>query len=377
MQKPQKNGLNEDRTHFFKINRWYCRRIDWTMLEKITYGSSGVNIDAANSFVERIKPLIKQTSRREMVGGIGGFGGLFHIDTKKIKDPLLVSSTDGVGTKLKIAQWMDKHDTIGIDLVAMSVNDIIVQGAEPLFFLDYIATGKLNVDKSVKIVEGIVEGCRDAGCSLLGGETAEMPGFYKPGDYDLAGFCVGVVEADKLIDGSEVRVGDRLIGIASSGLHSNGFSMVRRICFDQEKMKINDKVEGLEETLGIELLRPTKIYVKPVLNLIKNFHIHGIVHITGGGFTENIPRVVPAQCCSLISRASWPVLPIFNLIQETGRVDEEEMFRVFNMGIGMILIVAKKDELEIIDRLKKLGEDAYFIGTVEKREDNESAVSYL
>jgi phosphoribosylformylglycinamidine cyclo-ligase len=347
------------------------------MTNKITYSDSGVNIDAANSFVERIKPLIKKTFRREMVGGIGGFGGLFHLDTKKIKDPILVSSTDGVGTKLKIAQMMNRHDTIGIDLVAMSVNDIIVQGAEPLFFLDYIATGKLSVDKSVKIVEGIVSGCQDAGCALLGGETAEMPGVYNPGDYDLAGFCVGVVEADKLIDGSEVRVGDRLIGVASSGLHSNGFSMVRRICFDQGKMKINDKVEGLEETLGIELLRPTKIYVKPVLNLIKNFNIHGIVHITGGGFTENIPRVVPVQCRSVISRNNWPVLPIFKFLQEMGNVDGEEMFRVFNMGIGMILIVAKKDEVEIIDRLEKLGEHAYSLGTIEKREDNGPTVSFL
>lgn len=347
------------------------------MANKITYSDSGVNIDAANSFVERIKPLIKNTSRREMMGGIGGFGGLFHLDTKKIKNPILVSSTDGVGTKLKIAQLMNKHDTIGIDLVAMSVNDIIVQGAEPLFFLDYIAAGKLNVDKCVKIVEGIVKGCQDAGCSLIGGETAEMPGSYKPGEYDLAGFCVGVVEADKLIDGSEIRVGDRIIGIASSGLHSNGFSMVRYILFDQGGLKPADKVKGFDEILGIELLRPTKIYVKPVLNLIKNFNIHGIVHITGGGFTENIPRIVPEQCCSVINRDSWPVLPIFNLIRDMGKVDEDEMFRVFNMGIGMILIVAKKEEVEIIDRLKKLGENAYLLGTVEKREDNGPAVSYL
>ena len=347
------------------------------MANKITYSDSGVNIDAANSFVERIKPLIKNTSRRETMGGIGGFGGLFHLDTKKITNPILVSSTDGVGTKLKIAQLMNKHDTIGIDLVAMSVNDIIVQGAEPLFFLDYIAAGKLNVEKCVKIVEGIVKGCQDAGCSLIGGETAEMPGFYKPEEYDLAGFCVGVVEADKLIDGSEIRVGDRIIGIASSGLHSNGFSMVRHILFEQGNLKPSDKVEGFDEILGLELLRPTKIYVKPVLNLIKNFNIHGIVHITGGGFKENIPRIVPEQCCSVINRDSWPVLPIFNLIRDMGKVDEEEMFRVFNMGIGMILIVAKKDEAEIIDRLQKLGENAYLLGTVEKREDNGSAVSYL
>jgi phosphoribosylformylglycinamidine cyclo-ligase len=222
-----------------------------------------------------------------------------------------------------------------------------------------------------------VAGCQDAGCSLIGGETAEMPGFYKSGDYDLAGFCVGVVEADKLIDGSEVRVGDRILGIASSGLHSNGFSMVRHILLNQGNLKLTDKLDGFDETLGFELLTPTKIYVKPVLNVIKNFNIHGIVHVTGGGFTENIPRIVPEQCCSVINRDSWPVLPIFNLIRDMGKVDEAEMFRVFNMGIGMILIVAKKEEAEIIDRLKKLGENAYLLGTVEKREDNGPVVSYL
>lgn len=347
------------------------------MANKITYSKSGVDIDAGNAFVERIKPLIKNTARREMMSGIGGFGGLFHLDTEKIKDPLLVSSTDGVGTKLKIAQLMDRHDTVGIDLVAMSVNDIIVQGAEPLFFLDYIATGKLDVDKSVKIVEGIVKGCQDAGCSLLGGETAEMPGFYPDGEYDLAGFCVGVVEADKLIDGSEIRVGDRIIGVASSGLHSNGFSLVRRILFDEAKLNPHEKIDGFAETLGMELLRPTRIYVKPILNLIKNFTIHGIVHITGGGFTENIPRITPAQCCSLIRRDSWPVLPIFDLIRDTGKIDEDEMFRVFNMGIGMILIVAKKDEAEIIDWLGKMGEKGYSLGTIELRGNNEPAVSLV
>lgn len=347
------------------------------MPDKITYRKSGVDIDAGNSFVERIKPLIKNTARREMMSGIGGFGGLFHLDTGKIKDPLLVSSTDGVGTKLKIAQLMDKHDTVGIDLVAMSANDIIVQGAEPLFFLDYIACGKLDVDKSVEIVEGIVKGCQEACCSLLGGETAEMPGFYPDGEYDLAGFCVGVVEADKLIDGSEIRVGDRVIGIASSGLHSNGFSLVRRILFDEGKLKLSDKISGFEQTLGMELLAPTKIYVKPILNLIKNFNIHGIVHITGGGFIENIPRVTPAQCRTVIRRDSWPVLPVFDLIRDIGKVDEEEMYRVFNMGIGMILIAAKNDEAEIIDRLSKMGEKGYSLGTVEMRGNDERSVSFI
>jgi phosphoribosylformylglycinamidine cyclo-ligase len=347
------------------------------MQEKITYSKSGVDIDAGNSFVERIKPLIKKTSRRETMSGIGGFGGLFHLDTGKTKDPVIVSSTDGVGTKLKIAQMLDKHDTVGIDLVAMSVNDIIVQGAEPLFFLDYIATGKLDVERSVKIVEGIVQGCQDANCSLLGGETAEMPGFYPDGEYDLAGFCVGVVEADKLIDGSDIRVGDRIIGIASSGVHSNGYSLVRRVLFEEGKFSPSEKIDGLDMELGLELLKPTKIYVKPVLNLIKNFNIHGIVHITGGGFTENIPRITPAQCRSSIRRESWPILPIFHVIQKTGNIEDDEMYRVFNMGIGMILIVGKNDETEIIDWLGKMGEKAYSIGTIEIRGNDEPAVSFF
>lgn len=347
------------------------------MPDKMTYSKSGVDIDAGNSFVERIKPLIKNTSRRETMGGIGGFGGLFHLDTEKTKDPILVSSTDGVGTKLKIAQMMDKHDTVGIDLVAMSVNDIIVQGAEPLFFLDYIATGKLDVDKSVKIVEGVVKGCQDANCTLLGGETAEMPGFYPNGEYDLAGFCVGVVDSDRLIDGSEIRVGDKLIGIASSGLHSNGFSMVRRVLFDEGKFKPTDKVDGFEQSLGLELLTPTKIYVKPILNLIKNFNLHGIVHITGGGFIENIPRIIPSQCCSRIRSGSWPVPPIFDLIRSTGKIDEDEMYRVFNMGIGIVLVVSKTDEDEIIDWLGKMGETAYSLGSIEMRGNDAPFVSIV
>jgi len=347
------------------------------MREKSTYKASGVDIDQASSFVERIKPLIKATSRREMMSGIGGFGGLFHLDTSKIKDPVLVSSTDGVGTKLKIAQLMGKHDTVGIDLVAMSVNDIIVQGAEPLFFLDYIATGKLCVETGVRIVEGITRGCQEAGCGLIGGETAEMPGFYPDGEYDLAGFCVGVVEADKLIDGSEIRVGDRIVGIASSGLHSNGFSLARRVLLEQGKLPLEAKADGFDEILGIELLKPTRIYVKPILNLIKNFNIRGIVHITGGGFIDNIPRIVPDPCRAVIRRGSWAVPPIFDLIKTVGNVDENEMLRVFNMGIGMMIIVAEKDEHEIVDRLEKLGEKAYTLGTIEKRNSNQPTVSFI
>jgi len=347
------------------------------MQEKITYKDSGVDIDRANSFVERIKPLIKAASRREMMSGIGGFGGLFHLDISKNRDPVLVSSTDGVGTKLKIAQMMDKHDTVGIDLVAMSVNDVVVQGAEPLFFLDYIATGKLLVETTVQIVEGVVRGCQEAGCALIGGETAEMPGFYPDGEYDLAGFCVGVVDADKLIDGSEIRVGDRIIGIASSGLHSNGFSLARRVLFEEGKLHPEDKIEGLDECLGLALLKPTKIYVKSILNLIKNFNIRGIIHITGGGFTDNIPRIVPGPCRAVIRKGSWSVPPIFDLIRRVGGVDEEEMLRVFNMGIGMIIIVAEMDHAEILERLEKLGEKAYALGVIEKRENDQPTVSFV
>ena len=347
------------------------------MQEKITYKDSGVDIDRANSFVERIKPLIKAASRREMMSGIGGFGGLFHLDISKNRDPVLVSSTDGVGTKLKIAQMMDKHDTVGIDLVAMSVNDVVVQGAEPLFFLDYIATGKLLVETTVQIVEGVVRGCQEAGCALIGGETAEMPGFYPDGEYDLAGFCVGVVDADKLIDGSEIRVGDRIIGIASSGLHSNGFSLARRVLFEEGKLHPEDKIEGLDECLGLALLKPTKIYVKSILNLIKNFNIRGIVHITGGGFTDNIPRIVPGPCRAVIRKGSWSVPPIFDLIRRVGGVEEEEMLRVFNMGIGMIIIVAEVDHAEILERLEKLGEKAYALGVIEKRDNDQPTVSFV
>jgi len=347
------------------------------MQDKMTYREAGVDIDRANSFVERIKPLIKAASRREVMSGIGGFGGLFHLDIGKFRDPVLVSSTDGVGTKLKIAQLMDKHDTVGIDLVAMSVNDVIVQGAEPLFFLDYIATGRIDVDKTVQIVEGLIRGCQEAGCALIGGETAEMPGFYPDGEYDLAGFCVGVVEADKLIDGSEIRVGDRMVGIASSGLHSNGFSLARRVLFDGGKFSPNDRVDGLELSIGLELLRPTKIYVKPIHNLIKNFNIRGLVHITGGGFLDNIPRIVPGPCRAVVKRGMWPVPPIFDLIKKTGDIDEMEMLRVFNMGIGMILIVAEKDEPEIMERLQILGEMAYAIGVIDKRENDQLTVSFV
>ncbi|MCX5853706.1 MAG: phosphoribosylformylglycinamidine cyclo-ligase [Deltaproteobacteria bacterium] len=347
------------------------------MERNLSYKDAGVDIDKANLFVEKIKPLIKLTTRKEVMGGLGGFGGLFHLDVGKIKKPVLVSSTDGVGTKLKIAQMMEKHDTIGIDLVAMCVNDVIVQGAEPLFFLDYISTGKMDVAKGVQIMEGIVKGCQEAGCALIGGETAEMPGLYQEGDYDLAGFCVGVVEADKIIDGSEIRVGDRIIGIASSGIHSNGFSLARKVLFETGKLRIDDHLEGLDHTIGIELLRPTKIYVKSLLNIIKNFTVRGIVHITGGGFFDNIPRIMPGSCRAVILKKSWDVPHVFSIIQKMGHIDRTEMLRIFNMGIGMMIIVPGKEAGEIMECLEKLGERSYPMGFIEKRDKDQPTVSFV
>ena len=345
-------------------------------VKKTSYREAGVDIDKATAFIERIKPLIKTTARKGAVGGIGSFGGLFHLGTDKYKNPLLVSTTDGVGTKLKIAQAMGIHNTIGIDLVAMSVNDLVVQGAEPLFFLDYIATGKLSLETSVQIVEGIAKGCVEAGCALTGGETAEMPGFYKDDEYDLAGFCVGVVEYDNLIDGSEIRAGDSIIGLASNGIHSNGYSLVRKVLFEKAGLGVNDSIEGLEGSVGMELLRPTKIYVKPILNLIKNFPIRGIAHITGGGLTENIPRILPQRCGAVIVREKWTPPPIFGIIQDKGGVDDAEMLRVFNMGIGMVVVVPEKNSEEIIDHIERLGEQAHIIGHITNRDDKGPAITF-
>jgi len=337
------------------------------MNEHATYKGAGVDIDKANLFVEKIKPLIKTTFRKEVMSGIGGFGALFRLDAEKFKNPILVSSTDGVGTKLKIAQSMNRHDTVGIDLVAMSVNDVIVQGAEPLFFLDYIATGKIGIEQSVQIMEGIVRGCQEAGCALIGGETAEMPGFYAENEYDLAGFCVGIVDADRLIDGSAISVGDRIIGLASSGLHSNGFSLARKVLFDDGRLNVHEAVPGLEESIGTALLRPTKIYVKSLLKLFKSFNIKGLVHITGGGFLDNIPRILPAPCCAVIGKDAWEIPAIFHVIREMGRIEDQEMFRVFNMGVGMIVIVSEKEFQDVMERLEMLGEKAYILGSVELR----------
>ena len=347
------------------------------MKDKDSYKQAGVDIDNANLFVQKIKPIVRNTFRKEVKGTIGDFAGLFHLDAAKYKMPILVSSTDGVGTKLKIAQMMNRHETIGVDLVAMSVNDVVVKGAEPLFFLDYLATGKLSLDVGVAIVEGIAKGCSEAGCALIGGETAEMPGMYQDGEYDLAGFCVGIVESDRLIDGSVISVGDRIIGLASSGLHSNGFSLARKIFFEDARLHIEDTVGNLDHSIGHELLKPTKIYVKTILNISKNFAIKGMVHITGGGFIDNIPRTLPEPCRALITKGSWIVPPIFSIMQKMGNVDETEMFRVFNMGVGMMMIVSEKDTPEIIERLAGLGEQAYVIGMIDKRDKGQEPVSFV
>ena len=341
---------------------------------QISYKDSGVDIDKGNRFIDVIKPLVKTTFRKEVMGGLGGFGGLFHLDKVKYRDPILVASTDGVGTKLNVARMMNRYGTIGIDLVAMSVNDVIVQGAEPLFFLDYIASGAIDIDTGRQLVEGVVKGCKDAGCALLGGETAEMPGFYDVGDYELVGFCVGIVEADKLIDGSRVGIGDKIIGLASSGIHSNGLSLARKVFFERLGLQANDPVEGLLLPVGEELLTPTKIYVRSILNLNKNFSVKGIVHITGGGFYDNIPRILPERCSAIIQRGSWPELPIFQAIRKQGQIEDAEMFRVFNMGIGMMIIVDSEIAPEAVERLGALGEKAYLIGSIEKRQKDSPPV---
>jgi len=330
----------------------------------ITYKDAGVDIDAGNRFVDMIKPLVKQTMRPEVLTDIGGFGGLFSLNSSKYKRPTLVSSTDGVGTKLKLAFMLDKHDTVGIDLVAMCVNDVIVQGAEPLFFLDYLATGKLAPEKAVEIVKGITEGCKQSNCALLGGETAEMPGMYTDGEYDLAGFTVGVVDNDEIIDGSTITNGDRIIGIASSGLHSNGYSLARKVLLETMKLDLNAKPNDLDRTLGEELLTPTRIYVKSILNLMRDFTIKGIAHITGGGLLENLPRVLPQQCQAIIDRNSWEKPAIFEMLRAGGNIPEEEMYRTFNYGIGMALIVPAAEVEDIIDRLVGLQEKAYLIGRI-------------
>lgn len=342
----------------------------------LTYKEAGVDIDKQNLFIKGIKSVVKSTYGPEVLGGIGGFAGLFKLDTGNFKDPVLVSSTDGVGTKVKIALMADNHEYIGIDLVAMVVNDIIVDGATPLFFLDYLATGKLDVERSKTIVTSMATGCKEAGCALIGGETAEMPGIYNEDEYDIAGFGVGIVDSDKIIDGSRVSAKDVVIGIQSSGVHSNGFSLVRKVLFDHAQMKINDYVADLGKTLAEELLTPTKIYVKSILNLLRAFEIKGMVHITGGGFIDNIPRVLNARTGVVIRKKSWAIPPIFNFIQDLGKIEDNEMYRTFNMGVGMALIVSEKDAEDVLLRLKGLKEQADVIGYVRTLKKGESTVVF-
>ncbi len=333
------------------------------MSEEMDYKKAGVDIDAANQAVDKIKGWVQKTYRKEVLTDIGGFGGLFALDVEKYREPVLVSGTDGVGTKLKAAFLMDRHGTVGIDLVAMCVNDIAVLGAEPLFFLDYLAVGKLEPDQAAQIVQGIARGCRQAGCALIGGETAEMPGFYSPGEYDLAGFAVGVVDREKIIDGSRVSPGDKIIGIESSGLHSNGYSLVRKVLLEEKEHRIKEYIPRLNCILGEELLKSTTIYTELVLEILKKHTVDGMVHITGGGFYENIPRVLPMGTGAVINRG-WNVPEIFSMIQEEGGIKPREMFRTFNMGIGFMLMVPAREEKEILETISRGGKQGWSLGEV-------------
>jgi phosphoribosylformylglycinamidine cyclo-ligase len=334
----------------------------------MTYKDAGVDIDAGDALVERIKPLARSTLRDGVLAGIGGFGALFEVP-RRYKEPVLVSGTDGVGTKLKLAFQLDRHDTVGIDLVAMSVNDILVQGAEPLFFLDYFACGRLHVDTATAVVAGIAEGCRQAGCALIGGETAEMPSMYPDGEYDLAGFAVGAVEKSGIIDGRMIAAGDAVVALASSGPHSNGYSLVRRIV----AVSGADLGAGFgTSTLGETLLAPTRIYVRPVLALLQQVTVKGIAHITGGGILENVPRVLPEGVKAVIHRDSWSLPPVFRWLQAQGRIDDTELHRVFNCGIGMVVVVAQEDAGRAVSLLQAAGEQAWIAGTVEPRAPEEA-----
>ncbi len=329
----------------------------------LSYRAAGVDIDAGDALVEAIKPYAKRTLRPEVLTGIGGFGALVEI-SKKYKNPVLVSGTDGVGTKLKLAFEWNKHDTIGIDLVAMSVNDILVQGAEPLFFLDYFACGKLDVPTATEVIKGIAAGCEQSGCALIGGETAEMPGMYPPGEYDLAGFAVGVVEKENIIDGKSIAVGDVVLGLASSGAHSNGYSLIRKII---ERAKPNLDADFHGKTLREAILAPTHLYVKPMLELMKQLKVKGIAHITGGGLTDNIPRILQDGLSAIVQKNSWPRPPLFSWLQEHGNVAESEMHRVFNCGVGMVVVVGKNDATIAMELLRKQGETVWAIGSIEKQ----------
>ena len=330
--------------------------------KSLTYADSGVDIETGNEVVSVIKPLVQDTHNDSVLSNIGGFGGLFELHTKDYKRPILVSSTDGVGTKLKLAQALGKEHLIGIDLVAMCVNDVIVQGAKPLFFLDYYATSKLEVAMASRIIQGIVQGCKESNMALIGGETAEMPGIYQSGDFDLAGFCVGLVDFDNIIDGSSIEVDNVVIGMFSSGPHSNGYSLIRKI-IDIQKSNLESKFN--DATLGDALIEPTIIYVKPILNVIGKFPINGIAHITGGGFKENIERILPNHCNALIETSCWNQPDVFNWIQNEGKISEDEMFNTFNCGIGMVLIIKENHASEIMETFLKLGYQSTQIGYIE------------
>ena len=339
--------------------------------DSLSYRDAGVDIEAGNRLVERIKPAVARTTRPGVLAGLGGFGALFELPLHRYRQPVLVSGTDGVGTKLKLAIETGLHDTIGIDLVAMCVNDIVVQGAEPLFFLDYYATGKLDVDMATRVISGIARGCELAGAALVGGETAEMPGMYAAEDYDLAGFSVGVVEKDAIIDGSSISAGDALIGLASSGPHSNGYSLIRRI-IEHTGSRLEDTLDG--KPLAEYLLAPTRIYVKPLLSLFDTLEVHALAHITGGGLTENLPRVMPSGTCARINTGSWQRPAIFDWLQRMGNIDRDEMFRTFNCGIGMVVCVAAADVDRTLAHLRAQGETAWKIGHIESGEGAPSAI---
>ncbi|HEX5037692.1 MAG TPA: phosphoribosylformylglycinamidine cyclo-ligase [bacterium] len=342
----------------------------------LTYKDAGVDIDAADSFIQRIKPLVKMTDRPEVLSTVGHYAGLFAIDTAKYKSPVLVSSTDGVGTKVKLALEWSRLEGLGQDLVAMSANDVLCLGAEPLFFLDYFATGKLDVDRATVLLKGIAEACRDIGCTLLGGETAEMPKIYRGDDFDLAGFVVGIVEKDAIIDGATVKPGDKVVGVASSGVHSNGFSLVRKIVASK-KLSPDKKYPGLDRPLADALLAPTRLYVKQTLEIAKKFELKGIAHITGGGLSENLPRVFPKNCRAVLKRAAWPMPPLFQWLQKLGHVEDEEMNRVFNCGIGLCVIVPAEQAAGVVDAFKSRNDPAWIIGEIVARGAGDNPIEIL
>ncbi len=347
------------------------------MTKPLTYSDAGVDIKKANNLVKEIKNIARQTNIPGVIGDIGGFGGLFALDISQCQYPVLVSSTDGVGTKLKIAFMMDKHDTVGIDLVAMCVNDILVQGAKPLFFLDYFSVGKLEEKIASDVIKGIADGCRSAGCALIGGETAEMPGFYQPGEYDMAGFCVGIVDRNKIIDGSGIKAGHALVGIASSGLHSNGYSLARKICFDILKLDIHAYVPELGRSIGEELITPTKIYSKTIQSILQHFPVQGLAHITGGGLLENIIRVVPEAYKVVIQKKSWPIPPVFDFLKHAGNISDHEMMKTFNNGIGMVVILPCEHSQEITKYLNNLNEKACIIGEITEAKQSKNRIEFV